>query len=69
MMRNRILEFPVTTMMTVLGIAVGLIILTFCIIGLFGGALKEVFYYINTSQGPSIKTTSFDSDPVLVTQE
>ena len=71
MMRNRILEIPVTTLMTILGIVIVLILLTLSIAGLFGGALKEVFYFISTSQGPSIKTTAFDSNPVnaLITQE
>ena len=71
MRRNRILEIPATTVIAVIGLMAMLILLSFSIVGLIAGALKEVFYYI-TSQGfPIAKTTAFDSNPanVLVTQE
>jgi len=71
MMRNRILEIPVTTVMAALGIAAVLILLAVSIVGLLGGALKEVFYYISSSQGFSTKTIAFDPSPenVLITQD
>jgi len=71
MMRNRIFEIPATTVIAVLGIVVVSILIIFSIIGLLSGALKEVFYYITSSQGFSTKATSNDSSSanVLVTQE
>jgi hypothetical protein len=71
MRRNRILEIPATTVIAAFGVIALLILLILSIVGLLGGALKEVFYYITSSQGFSTKTTSFDSSPanVLVTQE
>ena len=70
-MRNRFLEIPVTTVITILGIGVVLIILVLSIIGLFGGAVKEVFSIINSSQGFSTKSTAFNPNPVnvLIPQE
>jgi len=71
MRRNRIFEIPATTVIAVFGIVIMLILLILSIIGLFGGALKEVIYYITSSQGFTTKTTSIDSSPanVLVAQE
>jgi len=71
MMRHRFLEIPVTTVMTILGTGVVLILLALSIVGLFGGALKEVFYIISSSQGFSTKSTGFNPNPVnvLITQE
>jgi hypothetical protein len=71
MMRNRFLKIPVTTVMTILGAGVVLILLTISIVGLFGGALKEVFYIISSSQAFSTKSTGFNPNPVnvLITQE
>jgi len=70
MSRKRILEIPATTIIAALGIIAMLILLSLSILTLIGGALKEVFYYITSSQF-STKTISFDADPenVLVTQE
>jgi hypothetical protein len=71
MIRNRILEIPVTTTMALFGVAIVLVLLTISIVGLFGGVLKELFYYLSTSHGTSVKTTLSDSNPVnvLITQE
>jgi len=71
MMRNRIFEIPATTMLTILGIGLTLVLLVFVIVGLFGGAIKEIFYYISSSQGFSTKTTLSNAEPVniLITQE
>ena len=70
-MRNPLLKIPVTTAMTILGFVLVLILFAFAIVGLLCGALKEIFYFISSSQGFSTKTTSFDSSPanVLITQE
>jgi hypothetical protein len=70
MKRNRILEIPASTVIATLGVAVVLILLIFSIASLLGGALKEIFSYISSSQGFSTKA-SFDSSEanVLVTQE
>ncbi|HEV8513544.1 MAG TPA: hypothetical protein VGQ59_09710, partial [Cyclobacteriaceae bacterium] len=59
-----------STVIAAIGVIVVLILLAFSIVGLLGGAFKEVFYYI-TSQGFSNKATSSDSSQanVLVTQE
>ncbi len=71
MMRNQLLEIPITTIMTILGVGLMLILSVFVVIGLLGGALKELFFYITSSPGFSTKTTSLDSDTanVLITQE
>lgn len=71
MRRNRILEIPATMVIAAIGVIAVLILLAFSIMGLLGGALKEGFYYITSTQGFSTKATSLDSSPanVLVTQE
>lgn len=71
MRRNRILEVPASIVIAALGVIVVLILLTFSIVGLLGGAFKEVFYYITSSQGFTNKAISSDSSQanVLVTQE
>jgi len=71
MRRSKILEIPATAVVAMLGVIAVLILLTLSILGLLGGTLKEVFYYITSSQGFSTKTSSFESSPssVLVTQE
>jgi hypothetical protein len=70
MKRNRILETPVTAVIATLWLGLVLILLIFSIVGLLGGALKEIFSYISSSQGFSTKA-SFDASEanVLVTQE
>jgi len=71
MRRNRILEIPATTVIAALGVIAVLILLTLSIVSLLGGTIKEVFYFITSSQGFTTKTTLFDTNPenVLVTQE
>lgn len=71
MIKIKVLEIPVTTMLTILGTGLVFFLFLITIIGLFGGVLKELFYYISSSQGFSTKTTSADTEPasVLVTQE
>jgi len=70
-MRNRIFEIPLTTMLTMLGIGLTLILLAFVIVGLFGGAMKEIFYHISSAQGFSTKANSCTTEPVsiLIAQE
>jgi hypothetical protein len=70
-MRNRIVEIPVATALTILGSFLVLFLFSFVIVGLLYGVLREPFYYINSSQGFSTKTPSVDSSSanVLVTQE
>jgi hypothetical protein len=71
MTRNPILKVPVLTVLMVPVVALSLIIFTLVIVGLFSGALKEIFFYISSSQGFSTKTTAFNTNPVnvLITQE
>ncbi len=70
-MRNPVLEIPVTAAITILGSVLVLILFAFALVGLLCGVLKELFYYISSSQGFSAKVTSLDSSPanVLITQE
>ena len=70
-MKYRILEISVSSIMTILGVGIVLMLLALSIVGLFGGALKEVFYFISSSQGFSTKTTAVNANPVnvLVTQD
>ena len=70
-MKNRILETSVSTAMTILGSVLVLILFAFVVVGLLCGSLKEIFYYVSSSQGFSTKATSLDSTPanVLITQE
>ena len=71
MRRNRILEIPATTVIAAIGAIAVSILLIFAVVSLLAGALKEVFYYITSSQGFSTKNTSSESSAVsvLVTQE
>jgi len=54
-----------------LGIGLTLILLAFVIVGLFGGAMKEIFYHISSAQGFSTKANSCTTEPVsiLIAQE
>ena len=71
MRRNRILEIPATTVIAAIGAIAVSILLIFAVVSLLAGALKEVFYYVTSSQGFSTKNTSSESSAVsvLVTQE
>ncbi len=70
-MISQLIKVSITAIMMILGIGAGLILFALVVIGLFGGALKEVFFYIVSSQTFSTKTTAFNPDPVnvLITQE
>ena len=65
-MINRIFRLPVTVIMTLLSIVIGVILFPLIIIGLLGGALKEVFNYFVSSQSFSTKSTLFNQEDVNV---
>jgi hypothetical protein len=71
MMISQLIKIPITAIMMILGIGAGLVLGALVIIGLIGGALKETFFYVVSSQSFSTKTTAFNPDPVnvLITQE
>jgi hypothetical protein len=71
MIQSRFVKIPLITLMTILGFSVVVILLILSIIGLIGGALREIFSNLNPSQGFSVKSASRDPDPInaLVTQE
>jgi hypothetical protein len=71
MMSNQIVKLPIITLMMTLGAGLAVILFTLAIVGLIFGALKELFYYISSSQGFSTKSTTFNTEPmnVLITQE
>lgn len=71
MMRNQIIKLPVIAVMMTLGAGLATILFILVIVGLIVGALKELFYYIGSSQGFSTKSTTFNTEPVnvLIPQE
>jgi len=70
-MRNRIIKLPVITFMMMVGAGLAVIIFAVVIIGVFAGFVKELFYYIGSSQGFSTKSAAFNTDSVnvLITQD
>ncbi len=71
MMRNQIIKLPVITLMMTLGAGLAVFLFTLVVVGLIAGVLKELFYYVGSSQGFSTKSSTFNADPVnvLITQE
>ena len=53
------------------GAGLAVIIFAVVIIGVFAGFVKELFYYIGSSQGFSTKSAAFNTDSVnvLITQD
>jgi hypothetical protein len=63
---SQILRLPITVIMTVLSMAIGVMLFPLITIGLLGGALKEAFNYFVSSQTFSTKSTLFSQDEVNV---
>lgn len=71
MMLRQLIQIPITTIMMILGIGTGLLLFVLVVIGVIVGSIKEVFFYLVSSQNFTAKTTAFNPDTVkaLITQE